>query len=150
MKEAIGLFKYQGKFVLAKTLARTLIQALPDFPPLDGLLAVPLHPSRLRSREFNQSSVLAHRLSRHLGLPLYHSSLIRVRATPPQTLLKKKARLTNLRGAFSAPDPHGIRGKRLLLVDDVFTTGATLHECAKTLRRAGSGPVYGLTLARMI
>ena len=150
MKEAIGLFKYQGKLSLTRTLTRALIQALPALPPIDGLMAVPLHPSRLRAREYNQSSLLAYRLSRHLHLPVYYSCLIRTRPTPPQTTLKKKARLTNLRRAFAVSNPLLIKGKRILLVDDVLTTGATLHECAKTLRRAGSGPVYGLTLARMV
>ncbi len=150
MKEAIGLFKYQKKLSLQKTLTRALIQALPDLPPVDGIMAVPLHPSRLRHREYNQSSLLAYRLSQHLHLPIYFSCLVRTRSTPPQTTLKKKARLTNLRRAFSVTTPHRITNKRILLVDDVLTTGATLHECAKTLRRAGSGHVYGLTLARMV
>ena len=68
----------------------------------------------------------------------------------PQTSLSKKERLTNLRRAFAVKDASRITDKRILLIDDVFTTGTTLHECAKTLRKAGSGPVYGLTLARMI
>jgi predicted amidophosphoribosyltransferase len=68
----------------------------------------------------------------------------------PQTSLSRKERLTNLRRAFKVDDPSLIAGQRILLIDDVYTTGTTLHECAKTLRKAGSGPVYGLTLARML
>ncbi|MDR4493765.1 MAG: phosphoribosyltransferase family protein [Nitrospirales bacterium] len=109
-----------------------------------------LHPQRLREREFNQSALLANPLSQHLGLPLVLGQLIRTRQTVPQTSLTKKERLANLRRAFAVPRSEKIRGKTILLVDDVMTTGTTIHECAKTLLHAGSGQVYGLTLARMV
>jgi ComF family protein len=150
LKEALALFKYRGKLSLAKPLARALIEALPPLPALDGIIPVPLHPQRLREREYNQSLVLADRLSHQTGIPLILACLLRIRPTVPQTSLSRKERLTNLRRAFSVAKPENILGKRILLVDDVFTTGMTLHECAKALRRAGSGPVYGLTLARML
>jgi len=150
LKEAITLFKYRGKLSLAKPLARALIETLPALPVLDGIIPVPLHPQRLREREYNQSLLLADRLSHQTGIPLLLACLLRIRPTVPQTSLSKKERLTNLRGAFSVAKSAHIKGKRILLVDDVFTTGTTLHECAKTLRRAGSGQVYGLTLARMV
>lgn len=150
LKEAITLFKYRGKLSLTQPLAQSLIEALPAFPALDGIIPVPLHPQRLREREYNQSLLLADRLSHHTEIPLLLGCLLRVRRTVPQTSLSRKERLTNLRRAFSVAKPAHIQGKRILLVDDVFTTGTTLHECAKTLRRAGSGPVYGLTLARMV
>ncbi len=150
LKEAITLFKYRGKLSLAKPLARVFMEALPALPALDGIIPVPLHPQRLREREYNQSLLLADRLHQQMDIPLLLGCLIRIRSTAPQTSLSKKDRLTNLRGAFSVAKPAHIQGKRILLVDDVFTTGTTLHECAKTLRRAGSGPVYGLTLARMV
>jgi ComF family protein len=127
-----------------------MIEALPALPALDVIIPVPLHPQRLREREYNQSLLLANRLSRQTGIPLLLACLLRIRPTVPQTSLSKKERLTNLRGAFSVSKPAYIQGKRILLVDDVFTTGTTLNECAKTLRRAGSGHVYGLTLARMV
>jgi ComF family protein len=144
------LFKYRGKLSLAKPLARALIEALPALPPADIIIPVPLHPQRLREREYNQSLLLAARLSHHAGIPLLLACLLRVRPTVPQTSLSRKERLTNLHRAFSVANPACIQSKRILLVDDVLTTGTTLHECAKTLRRAGSGPVYGLTLARMV
>ncbi len=150
LKEAIGLFKYRGKLALAGPLSHLLLQHLPPLPPIDLIMPVPLHPKRLQEREFNQSAVLAHRLSRQLRLPLVLGTLTRHRQTAPQTSLKKKERLANVRGAFVVPHPVTIHEKRILLIDDVMTTGATLHECAKTLRQAGSGPVYGLTLARML
>jgi ComF family protein len=127
-----------------------MVDTLPILPPIDVLMPVPLHPQRLREREYNQSLLLAHGLSQHLQIPLLLSCLRRIRPTVPQTSLSKKERLTNLRRAFAVKDVSRITGKRILLIDDVFTTGTTLHECAKTLRKAGSGQVYGLTLARML
>lgn len=150
LKEAIVLFKYQGKLSLTHPLAQAFIETLPVLPALDAIIPVPLHPQRLRKREYNQSLLLADRLSDHTNIPLLLACLLRNRPTMPQTALSRKERLRNLRGAFSVAKPAGIQGKRILLVDDVFTTGTTLHECAKTLRRAGSGPVYGVTLARMV
>lgn len=150
LKEAITLFKYRGKPSFSTHLIQAMVPALPILPDLDVLMAVPLHPQRLREREYNQSLLLAHRLSQHLHIPLLVSCLIRIRPTAPQTSLSRKERLTNLRRAFKVDDPSLITGQRILLIDDVYTTGTTLHECAKTLRKAGSGPVYGLTLARML
>ncbi len=150
LKEAITLFKYQGKHSLAGPLAERMLEALPTLPPLDHFMAIPLHPHRLREREYNQALLLAYRLSRATHIPLLLNGVIRIRSTLPQTGLSKKARLTNVRRAFGVPKPNAVQGKRILLIDDVFTTGATLNECAKTLRRAGSGPVYGLTLTRMV
>lgn len=150
LKEAIALFKYRGKLSLTTPLAKAMIEALPALPAIDGIIPVPLHPQRLREREYNQSLLLANRLSRHTGIPLVLGCLVRIRSTVPQTSLSRKERLTNLHRAFSIAKPAHIQGKRILLVDDVFTTGTTLHECAKTLRRAGCGPVFGLTLARMV
>jgi len=150
LRETIVLFKYRGKRSLTKHFIQAMIPALPNLPTIDALLPVPLHPQRLREREYNQSLLLAHGLSQHLQIPLLLSCLLRVRPTAPQTSLSKKERLTNLHRAFAVDDVSRIAGKRILLIDDVFTTGTTLHECAKTLRKAGSGPVYGLTLARML
>ncbi len=150
LREAIILFKYQKKRSLTKPFLQIMIPALPTLPAIDALMPVPLHPERLREREYNQSLLLAHGLSRHLRVPLLLSCLSRIKPTVPQTSLSKKERLKNLHRAFSIQNTSRIQGQRILLIDDVFTTGITLHECAKTLRRAGSGPVYGLTLARMV
>ena len=150
LKEAIILFKYRGKRSLTQHFLQAMIPALPPLPTIDVLMAVPLHPQRLREREYNQSLLLAHGLSQHLQIPLLLSCLLRNRETVPQTCLPRSQRLTNLHRAFAIHDASRIKGQRILLIDDVFTTGTTLHECAKTLRKAGAGPVYGLTLARMI
>lgn len=150
LKDAICSFKYRGTYTLAKPLARLMIDALPSEIDIDMIIPVPLHPTRLREREFNQSLLLADQLGRHLARPVSATSLVRISATDPQTTLTRQARLKNLRKAFAVNRPQDLTGKRILLVDDVFTTGTTLRECAKTLRQAGSGPVFALTLARTI
>jgi ComF family protein len=150
LREAICSFKYRGKLTLAQPLARLMISALPSGIDADVIVPVPLHPARLRAREFNQSLLLADQLSRHLARPVSATNLARVVATDPQTTLTRQARLRNLRKAFEVRRPQDLAEKRILLVDDVFTTGTTLHECAKTLRNAGAGPIFALTLARTV
>lgn len=150
LQEAICLFKYRGKVALAPALAQLMVDRLPSFDSVDLIMPVPLHPDRLREREFNQSLLLADRIARRLGLPLSYTNLLRIAPAPAQTTLSRKGRLRNLRGAFAVLRPDAIAGKRILLVDDVFTTGATVNECAKTLRKAGAGDVFALTLARTV
>ena len=127
-----------------------MLNALPQGLDADVIIPVPLHPARLRTREFNQSLLLADQLGRNLSRPVSATNLIRTALTDPQTALSRQARLRNLRNAFTIRRPHDLAGKRILLVDDVFTTGTTLNECAKTLRKAGSGQVFALTLARTV
>ena len=154
LKEAIGLFKYQSKVSLAGPLATLLLRALTPLPTplsmIDVILPVPLHPTRLRQREYNQSLLLAFPLSTQLGLPLSSTSLVRIRQNTPQTSLRRKDRLKNLRRSFVVSQPTVLRAKKILLVDDVFTTGTTVNECAKALRKAGASDVYVVTLARMV
>ena len=150
LREAICSFKYRGKHTLAKPLARLMISVLPHEIDVDMIIPVPLHPTRLREREFNQSLLLADQLGRHMARPVSATNLVRVSATDPQTTLTRQARLKNLRKAFDVRRPQDLKEKRILLVDDVFTTGTTLNECAKALRQAGSGPVFALTLARTV
>lgn len=150
LREAICSFKYRGKHTLARPLACLMISALPSEIDVDVIIPVPLHPTRLRAREFNQSLLLADQLSHHLACPVSATNLVRIAATDPQTTLTRQARLQNLRKAFAVRKPQDLMEKRILLVDDVFTTGTTLNECAKTLRKAGTGPVFALTLARTV
>jgi len=135
---------------MAKPLGRLMISALPQGIDADVIIPVPLHPARLRAREFNQSLLLADQLSRHLARPVSATNLVRTAATDPQTTLSRQERLRNLRKAFEIRKPQDLAEKRILLVDDVYTTGATLNECAKTLRKSGAGPVFALTLARTV
>jgi ComF family protein len=142
------MFKYHSKVALADALGELMGTAFQNSPDFDVLLPVPLHSSRLREREFNQSLLLADRLHRRLGVPLSYGNLVRLRDTQPQTELSRAARLKNLRRAFAVLHPEEVDGKRLLLVDDVFTTGTTVNECAKALRKAGAADVFVCTLAR--
>lgn len=150
LQDAIRLFKYRGKVALADALGELMNAALQQPPDVDLVMPVPLHPSRLREREFNQSLLLADRLNFRLRLPLSHDNLVRLRRTEPQTELSRTARLKNLRKAFAVLRPLEVAGKRILLVDDVMTTGTTVNECAKVLRKAGAADVYVGTLARTL
>ena len=150
LQEALCLFKYRGKITLAPTLARLMIDQLPPLDPVDLIMPVPLHSERLREREFNQSLLLADLIGRHLHCPVSYTNLLRIVPSQPQTMLSRKDRLRNLRKAFSLRHPDRIAKKRILLIDDVYTTGTTVNECAKTLRKTGSGDVYVLTLARTV
>ena len=148
LREALHAFKYRHNLAMAAALGQLLIQALPDRLDVDLVIPVPLAPARLREREYNQSLVLADMAATTLRIPLDYLSLQRTKEGPPQTSLTRRARLSNLRRAFHVVDPTAIRGRRILLVDDVLTTGTTVNECAKALRKAGSGAVTVLTLAR--
>jgi ComF family protein len=127
-----------------------MLDRLPPLDEIDLIIPVPLHAARLREREFNQSLLLADRIGRHLNIPVSCTALIRTAPAPPQTTLSRKERLKNLRGAFAVPRPESVAGQRILLVDDVLTTGTTVNVCAKTLRKAGSAHVFVLTLGRTV
>ena len=150
LQEAICLFKYRGKVSLAKPLGRLMLNVLPAALEADLVIPVPLHPTRLREREFNQSLLLADQVATHLHLPLLFSNLVRTVPSEPQSTLSRKERIKNLRRAFAVRQPQLIAQKRILLIDDVFTTGTTMNECAKVLRKAGADAVFALTLARTI
>jgi len=135
---------------LLESLAHGAFLRLPELSalPLPDLVApVPLHPRRLCERGFNQSLELARGLAALSGLPLAPQALTRTRHTVPQVRLERAQRLTNLRGAFAA-DPAQVSGRRVLLVDDVTTTGTTLRECATALLAAGASGVDITVLAR--
>ncbi|MGQ9687561.1 MAG: ComF family protein [Desulfobaccales bacterium] len=112
----------------------------------DLVAPVPLHPKRLRQRGFNQALLLAQTFP---GATLERELLVRVRHTPPQTGLNPKERRENVKGAFAVPRPDRVKDKKVLLLDDVFTTGSTVKECTRVLRRAGARRVDVLTVARV-
>jgi ComF family protein len=114
----------------------------------DLIMPVPLHPRRLRERGFNQSLLLARHVSRALHLDLDFLSLKRTRYTSPQASLARRERQHNVRGAFQLEKRDAVRGKTVVLVDDVVTTGNTLNECARVLKSCGAPAVFGLSLAR--
>lgn len=137
--------KFRGVTRLLEPLALAAAQLVPAAWGVEAVVPVPLHPGRQRRRGYNQSQVAAAAVARALDLPIERSLLWRVRATPPQAGLSAEERATNLRGAFVAA---GWPPARLLLVDDVTTTGATFEAGATALRRAGAEAVYALALAR--
>lgn len=144
----IHRFKYRHGAHLAAPLAALLSAGDAVFlRPADAIIPVPLHPRRLRQRGYNQAALLAAALAPRLGLPVVEGCLQRVRDTPPQMGLPAAERRRNVRGAFACAD-ETLRGRRVLVVDDVCTTSATLDACAVALKRSGATVVTGLTLAR--
>jgi len=116
----------------------------------DCIIPVPLDPRRRLEREFNQSGLLAKKIHRITGLPVVPKGLAKRRSTPAQSLLGREARELNLKGAFRAADEGRIRGRSILLVDDVFTTGATVEEAARTLKRSGASRITYVALTRAL
>lgn len=147
---AIHLMKYQRRRLLARSLGALLLPLLEELGPVDGVVPVPLHVQRLREREFNQALALAQVVCRETGWPLWWNLLERTRPTQAQVGLDAAERRRNVRQAFLVRDVEPVEGRRILLIDDVMTTGSTVHECARVLTRAGAGPVQALTVARQI
>ena len=159
LKKAIHRFKFDARLQLGIPLGDLLRETLQRFwaeEDFDLILPVPLHPRRLRQRGFNQAYLLARRwqakIAQHETLPstisLERNLLVRTTYTRPQTGLDRKDRIQNLKGVFHVNNARKVSGKRILLVDDVHTTGATVNECAATLMRNGARRVDVLTLAR--
>ncbi len=149
--EAIHQFKYSRALWFENFLADLLIRAAA--PELRGsgwdwLLPVPLHALKEREREFNQSVLLARRLSRAVNLPCQEKILRRVTPTATQTHLNRQARAANMKNAFALRPGASVIGRRIVLVDDVFTTGATTNDCARVLCAAGAAEVCVWTVAR--
>ena len=148
LRTAIHRFKYSHIRPLAAPLGQLMSQyLLQNQPPVDVVVPVPLHPHRLRERGYNQAALLAKEMEKALGLPLLEDALLRVRSTIPQVGLSARERRDNVRGAFHCADTR-LKGQRILLIDDVCTTGATLEACCFALRERGAGVVWGLVLAR--
>lgn len=147
MQHLIHGIKYQNRTSLAEILGRRLGQLLEGEMAVDLVVPVPLHASRKRERGYNQSALLGTFVAAVLGVPLAGRHLRRDRATPSQTSLDLDHRATNVAGAFEVHRPAGIRNQRLLLVDDVVTTGATANACADALLNAGAGEICVAALA---
>ena len=151
VREFIHRFKYDHERFLRLPLGAWLADALSDprlnGRPFDAIVPVPLHPTRYRERGFNQAALLAELLSAHAAVPLL-DGLQRTRYTTTQTRLDRQERMENLRNAFRVRKGAHVQSLHLLLVDDVFTTGATVDECARVLRLAGAASVRVATVAR--
>jgi ComF family protein len=153
VREALHALKFRGKRAVARPLGDLLAEAGAGHPGARGadlLIPVPLHPDRERDRGFNQAALLAERLGRLWGMTVAATALERTAATLPQTGLSGEERRRNVRDAFAAPRPARVAGQRVLLVDDVLTTGATADACARALRRVGATEVGILTVARAL
>jgi ComF family protein len=149
--EVIHRFKYQRALWFEPFLADLLLRAaLPGLrsEKWDLVVPVPLHSTKEREREFNQAERIASHLARALNVPLRNDLVRRVLPTRTQTLLTKKQRADNVRRAFAAGNGGKLRGQRVILLDDVLTTGATTSACARVLRAAGAGEVCVWTVAR--
>jgi ComF family protein len=159
LRQAILAYKFHDRRRLAEDFVEMLAEVVrweidpgtgPGLP-LDlcaALLPVPLHPRRRRWRGFDQAELLCAGVAEALGMPIWTDALERVRDTQPQTEMSGASRRENVRGAFEARKTWRLEGCSVVLVDDVFTTGATLDECALVLKRAGAGAVYALTVSR--
>jgi ComF family protein len=150
LASALHQYKYKPDATLAPLLADLLASRCPYRNDYDVLLPVPLHLERLRWRGFNQAALLARRLARQWTLRLDPFVLVRIRATPPQVGLDEAQRRRNITGAFAVRCADRVRRRKVLLVDDVYTTGATVNECARVLKKAGARRVDVLVLARVL
>lgn len=151
IKELIHMFKYGGKDYLGPLLSSLMTDFIEEFDVpvafLDLIIPVPLHKARLREREFNQSGLLAQHIGRQFHKDVREDVLIRCGNTKTQTDLDLHKRFANVKGAFCVSAKTCLRGKNILLVDDVLTSGATCSEAASALKEAGAGIVFALTLA---
>ena len=154
VKEIIHSLKYGRKRFLAQGLGTILADFYKqNLDPechrrIDFIVPVPLHRAREKERGFNQAELIASAMSKILNLPLSSNNLVRIKNTPSQTLIKKNQRLKNLKDAFKIKRPFYFQKKAVLLVDDVYTTGATTDECRKVLRKAKAGNVFVLTFTK--
>jgi len=150
VREVILRFKYQREYSLRPWLGRWMRDGFRQYysqEKWDALVPVPLHGARRRERGFNQSAEIGGWLGAKVGIGV-EEGLVRIKPTPPQARLRRVERLRNLRGALALAPGFDPRGRRLLLCDDVFTTGATADACARVLKQAGAEEVAALTVAR--
>lgn len=150
LREAIHQFKYRPCRSLGRPLGQWMTEHVRLVSGIDIVMPVPLHVKRLKQRGFNQALLLAHRMSETYHLPLSSDNLYRTRPTRPQVELSGLERIKNVAGAFALRRAEALAGKKIMVIDDVFTTGATMNECASVLKSAGAAQVTALTLARAV
>lgn len=153
LKELIHKFKYQNKDYLGRSLSRLMIDFIRDYELpvgfINAVIPIPLHERKMREREFNQSLVLGEAIAKEFNIELLDDGLCRVKDTASQADLADKERWANIKDCFAVDmkNRNKLKGRNLLLVDDILTTGATCSEAASTLKNAGAGVVFVLTLA---
>ncbi len=154
LKKCIHLFKYYGEKKLAiplgKLMVDYLLQNVEFIKKVELIIPVPLHNNDLKKRGFNQSVLLGKAIGDYFSVPVREKVLIKKKLTPFQVNLSKKEREKNILSAFSVEKPEEIEGKNILILDDVFTTGSTVEECAKELMKARANNIIVLTLARTV
>ena len=153
LRQVIHRFKYGRQASLGKPLGQLMVQACRPWFGTSGfdlVIPVPLHPRRLRWRGFNQSVLLGREVGRAWSIPIDPFILTRKSETAPQSTLGLQERGPNVRGAFAIAPGRAVARMRVLLVDDIYTSGATLNECTRVLLRAGAREVRALTLARTV
>ena len=148
LRKLIHLFKYQGVLSLERTLVDRLSDALPRDQHFDLLVPVPMHWWRRLTRGRNHAASLARGLARRTGIA-FDDPVYRKKLTPPQAQVSRAGRRRNVKGVFAVRRPATVRGKRILLVDDVLTTGSTAGACAAALKKAGAAHVAVITIARV-
>lgn len=152
LRDIILIFKYHGYRSLGKPLALFCLAVLGEenrlWTDLDMIIPIPLHSKRKRQRGFNQARILAKTIAKEKKLVMECRSVIRIKYGPPQSTLDARKRALNLRGAFRVKKKKLIQHKKILLVDDVFTTGATLNEISRTLHKAGAEEIRALSIAQ--
>lgn len=153
LQDMIHRYKYGRDTAVGEFLGAMMADF--PFPAFDCqdytmVMPVPLHTKRLRERGFNQSLLLARAIAKHHKLKLDYLSLTRTIPTPPQTTFGRQEREENVKGAFSVKRPSKLQGEKVILVDDVYTTGSTVRECARALKRSGVTTVAVLTLSRAL
>jgi ComF family protein len=151
--EFISKFKYSDGTHNANFFADIMIKSAGDIiDEADIICSVPLHPKKLFSRKYNQSAILANNIARKVDISCDNFLIKRKKNNPPQASLSKIKRLKNIKGNFSIPEKSKgkIIGKNILLIDDVMTTGATINECCKMLKKSGAGKIFVLTIAKSL
>lgn len=151
-QQLVHYLKYKRFTKLAKPFGRDMAKVLAGEPwleTIDAMIPVPLHPKRLRERGFNQSYLLAKAAVDQLKIKVWDDALIRTRYTQPQAKMQREERLRNVTNAFKFNSAASVENKNVVLVDDVFTTGSTMNECARILRMAGAKKVTSLTIVRV-
>lgn len=152
LKDIIILYKYRHFQVLGKDLAffidRILVEKEEIWEGVNAVVPVPLHPRRKKKRGFNQSQIIAKELAKMRRVELVEGILVKAKNVPPQTSLEVNERQQNVRGAYKVIKGERIRGKVILLVDDVYTTGSTIRECSSVLKEAGVKEIRALSIAQ--
>ena len=151
VKECVHLFKYRrhlGLVDIFRDIMLDFIKKNDMAKDIDLIVPVPMHPAKRRERTYNHAEIIARSLSKHLDMPFNFKGLKKIKWTESQSELDRAKRLQNVKDTFLVVDKNAFFGKRVLLVDDVYTTGATINECAKAVQNAEPNKVFFLTLAR--